>query len=779
MNRFYSFKNISLLFVLFFSVMTAMAQQGRVRGFVYEKSNQKVIPYASVLLKGTKLGANTNSDGYFQINNVPDGVYQIEVSFVGYQTITRNIEVVKSRIVNEKFYMEEETTMLQDVVINVERQELKTKVMTSVVALSPKKITQFSVGGDADLIRAVQVIPGVITTGDQGGQIYIRGGAPIQNLTMLDGMILYNPFHSIGFFSVFDTDILQSADIFTGGFQAEYGSRVSSVMDIRTRDGNRKKFSGKVSASTYSSKVLLEAPIGKKDANGFSPVSLLVSGKASYLDRVAPIIYPYAETEFGGIPFSFADIYSKLSAVSSNGSKVSAYGFNFNDAVRLTETQGINWTSSGFGANFKAIPSGSAVIMEGNFNRSSYFIESTELEGRPRRSAINSFNGGLDFTYLLRKNDELKYGIQIIGYGTDYEFTNSLGIRLPSQRGNSSELGGYVKYKIAEGRWLVEPGLRVQYYGSHGETSVEPRFGAKYNFNDRLRLKLSGGLYSQNLVAANSDRDVVNLFYGFLNGPDNIPETFRDEDINGRIQKAQHLVVGFEYDLGRKMDINVEGYVKNFNQMTNINRNKLFENNASYADQPDILKRDFIIEKGVATGVDVLIKYTERMWNIFAGYSLSRVVRDDGVREYFPHFDRRHNTNIVLTVFLDKKKNWETNVRWNYGSGFPFTPTVGYYAQQPFVDQFGNPAVNADYTRGNGEPGVIYSELNSGRLPQYHRLDISVRRIWTFANDGELDLSFGATNLYDRANIFYFDRANFKRVNQLPIMPTAALSYKF
>lgn len=167
------------------------------------------------------------------------------------------------------------------------------------------------------------------------------------------------------------------------------------------------------------------------------------------------------------------------------------------------------------------------------------------------------------------------------------------------------------------------------------------------------------------------------------------------------------------------------------------------------------------------------------MWNIFAGYSLSRVVRDDGVREYFPHFDRRHNTNIVLTVFLDKKKNWETNVRWNYGSGFPFTPTVGYYAQQPFVDQFGNPAVNADYTRGNGEPGVIYSELNSGRLPQYHRLDISVRRIWTFANDGELDLSFGATNLYDRANIFYFDRANFKRVNQLPIMPTAALSYKF
>ena len=120
-------------------------------------------------------------------------------------------------------------------------------------------------------MRALQVLPGVITTGDQGGQLYIRGGAPIQNLVKLDGMILYNPFHSIGFFSVFDTDILQKADVYTAGFGAEYGGRNSSVMDIRTRSGNRQRIAGKVSGSTYMAKALLEVPLGPRGKDGLSP----------------------------------------------------------------------------------------------------------------------------------------------------------------------------------------------------------------------------------------------------------------------------------------------------------------------------------------------------------------------------------------------------------------------------------------------------------------------------------------------------------------------------
>ena len=455
----------------------AMAQSTIYRGFVYEKNNEAPIPYANITFKGTKIGGSSGMDGFFQINNVPPGEYTVVVSFLGFKTIEKQIVIKKNRIRTDKFYMEEASQMLQDVVINVERQEMKRKIMTSVVTLSPKKIERFSVGGDPDLVKALQVLPGVITSGDQGGQLYIRGGAPIQNLTLLDGMVVYNPFHSIGFFSIFDTDILESSDVYTAGFNADYGSRNSSVMDVRTRQGNRQRFAGKAYASTYMAKVLLEAPIGKKRRDGFAPASFLVSAKTSYLDQSSEIFYPYVESTFGeGLPFSFTDIYGKISSQSRGGSKIGGYGFYFSDAVNLSDNQSINWDSWGLGVDFKVIPPSSSTIIEGAFATSEYYIESTELPGQPRNSKISGFNGGLDFTYFVRENDEIKYGLQAIGYSTDYLFTNSIGLEYTENQ-NTTELGAYFKYRYVGKRFLAEPGLRVQYYGSLAELSLEPRLG--------------------------------------------------------------------------------------------------------------------------------------------------------------------------------------------------------------------------------------------------------------------------------------------------------------
>ncbi len=138
-------------------------------------------------------------------------------------------------------------------------------------------------GSEPDFAQYVQVLPGVIFTGDQGGQLYIRGGAPIQNKVLLDGMVVYNPFHSIGFFSVFDSDIIRSADVYTGGFNAEYGGRISSVMDIVTKDGNRNRQSGKISASTFGSKLLLEGPLFKTEDQSKTSLSYVFSGKTYYI----------------------------------------------------------------------------------------------------------------------------------------------------------------------------------------------------------------------------------------------------------------------------------------------------------------------------------------------------------------------------------------------------------------------------------------------------------------------------------------------------------------
>ncbi len=769
----------SVLFII--CSLNSFAQTGMFRGFVKDKETNEGIPFANVSLKGAGLGNVTNLDGYFQIGKIPKGEYEVEVSFIGYESQNLKLKISRDNIVTKTIYLEPSSEMLDDIVLNIERQERKTKVMISEVRLSQKSIDRFSVGGDADLVKAISILPGVVSTGDQGGQLYIRGGAPIQNLTKLDGMILYNPFHSIGFFSVFETDIIQSADILTAGFNAQYGSRNSSVMDIKTRAGNRKRVAGKVSASTFMAKALIEAPIGKKDKLGFANSSILISAKASYLDKTSDIFYPYIETIFDGLPFQFADIYGKFSTQSKSGSEFNVFGFNFRDKVNFDADKQIDWKSYGGGFNFKVVPSGSPTIIGGSFAYSKYAINSTEIEGQPRNSTITGFNGGLNFTYFVREHDELLYGIEFIGYSTEFAFTNSIGLKIgDGSSNNTTEMAGYAKYRYVGNRLIIEPGVRLHYYGSLGELSFEPRLGVKYNATDIFRLKASAGLYSQNLMSASSDRDVVNLFYGFLSGGGlNLPSSFRGEAITGDLQKAVHVVGGFEVDIAQHWDFSFETYLKDFKQIINTNRNKLYPNTPAYADKPEQLRLDFIVERGKAYGFDFLLKYDDGTWYLWAVYSWAKVTRDDGINVYSPHFDRRHNVNIVGSYKFGDDKSWEVSVRWNFGSGFPFTPTQGYYPGLPFTTGEGKPSFNFDYTTQNGDPNVLYGTLNSGRLTDYQRLDISIKKYWNFKNHQVIEAVLGATNIYNQENIFFFNRTTAEVVNQLPILPYLSMSYRF
>ena len=767
-------------FLVFAFSISAQAQSGTIRGFVYDAETQQPIPYANIIIEGTSQGATAGDNGYYQINNVKPGVRKVQASFIGYETKTLKASVVPEGIEVVTFYLEESSEVLDEVEISAERKARDKNVLTSVVSLDPKEISRFSVGGDADVIKAVQVLPGVITTGDQGGQLYIRGGAPIQNLILLDGMIVYNPFHSIGFFSVFDNDIIRSADVYSGGFNAEYGSRNSAVMDVRTRAGNRQRLAGKVSASTYTSKLLLEAPLGAKDRRGLASSSFLISAKTSYLDQSSQLFYPYVETEFDGLPFNFTDLYAKFTSQSENGSQFNVFGFSFDDGVRYGSSNSIDWDSQGAGFNFTVLPAASKVLLSGDVSYSVYDIKS--IEGSLiRESSITGFNGGLDFTYFLRKDDEFKVGMEAITYSTFFDVDAPLGLSTEQQE-NTTELGTYARYRYSSNRLIVEPSLRLHYYGSQAELSFEPRMGIKYNINDWLRLKASGGFYSQNLVAGNSDRDVVNLFYGFLSGiPEgDLPNDFRGEEITTTLQKAQHAVVGFEIELTKNLTMNVEGYIKDFNQITNLNRNQIYDDGSFAAiGKPDILTKDYIVEQGIARGIDLLMKYNDKNLYLWLAYSIGEVTRDDGIRVYNPNFDRRHNLNFVSNYSFGKERSWLASLRYNFGTGFPFTPTQLFYSEQAFVDDRGQASLDYDYTTANGEPGVLYGELNDRRLPNYHRVDISLARTFKFEHDQQLEVSAGATNILNYENIFYYNRNENKRVNQLPIMPTVSLSFSF
>lgn len=762
-----------MLAVLCATVATSLAQQGKIKGFVYDKATGEPVLFTSVYLKGTSLGAATDVNGYYLISNIPPGEYTLMVTYLGFDTVKVAVSVAAKALVAQNLFLEKSSVKLTEVQISADREEATTEVRTSVTKLTPKEMKQLpSVSGESDLAQVLQVQPGVVFTGDQGGQLYIRGGSPIQNKVLLDGMIIYNPFHSIGFFSVFDTDIIKTADIYTGGFNAEYGDRISSIMDIKTRDGNRKNFSGKLSVNPFGANVLLEGPILKMKEGRGGSLSYLVSAKTSYLEQTSKLLYSYAGED--GLPFNFTDVFAKLSFNSTAGSKVNLFGFSFNDNVKFRSVSDYRWNSYGVGANVIIVPQGSSVLLEPFFNYSSYRIELSESNQPSRFSQIGGFTGGMNFTYFMGKN-ELKFGPFLQGFQTAYEFTNSVGARIGGDETyNTTDFGAYAKFKWnIKSKLLIEPSFRLHYYASLGVASPEPRLGIKWNVTKWMRVKYAFGLFAQNLISANSDRDVVNLFYGFLTAPENLPKQFDGEDVSNPLQKAMHNIVGVEFDLGKRLTFQVEGYIKEFTQLSNVNRNKLYPESNTDQAIPETLKRDYIIEKGNAMGIDFVFKYSYKRLYLWAVYSLGVVTRDDGIQEYFPSFDRRHNVNLVAAYTFGKNLNWEASVRWNLGSGFPFTQTAGFYENQQFDNGIGT-----DYTTQNGSLGVQYGELNKGRLPFYHRLDLSVKRDFEIGKT-TLGAVIGITNVYNRENIFYIDRVSYDIVKQLPILPSIGVSWRW
>ena len=761
---------------LFFFPLLLTAQTGTIRGFVYDEGSGEPVIFTNVYLQGTTMGSATDVNGYYSITKIQPGTYTLMVTALGFDTLSKEVSVGKDQIVTENLFVRQGAIQMKEFEVTAEKQEAQTRVQVGITKLTPKQIERLpTVGGEADLAQYLQVVPGVIFTGDQGGQLYVRGGSPIMNKVLLDGMVLYNPFHSIGLFSVFDNDIIRNADIYTGGFNAEHGGRISSVMDITTRDGNKTRLAGKVGASTFAAKAMLEGPLKKQTTPGAGSSSFLLNFRHSYLDQSSKSLYTYVDS--AGLPFRFTDIFGKLSFNGSNGSKFNLFGFNFTDGVDYQGVSDLGWTNYGGGTHFVLVPSGSSVLIDGTFAFSNYSIELQEGDLPPRSSEIASFNGGLNFKYFIGDN-EARYGIEVLGFRTDFQYFNSAGSEYKQEQ-NTSEIAGYFNYRWNLGKVVLDPGIRLHYYASLAVLNIEPRFGAKWNITEDLRFKVSAGRYSQNLVAANSDRDVVNLFYGFLSAPDNLPAniTLRDgstREVKDPLQRANHYIAGFEVDVTNEISVNVEGYLKDFRQVTNINRNKLYEDTPEFNDQPDELKKDFIVETGQAYGADFQLKYEKGNASLWAVYSYTYVDRFDGTIEYNPIWDRRHNVNLVASYAFGKFDSWRANVRWNFGSGFPFTQTQGYYGLLTF-DQ----GIGTDITSANADLSTIYGPLNQGRLPTYHRMDLGLTKSWKLSEHQLVELDLSVTNAYDRQNIFYYDRVRGERVDQLPILPSVGVSYSF
>ena len=756
-----------ILFAIFFFLgVLAVAQNAVIKGFTYDESTGETLPYCTIQLMGTSFGALSDVSGAFLINKIPAGTYTVKVSQLGYIDLLDTVVLSGNTTLTKRYSISPNSQTLDAVQIVGENTRKEQETRTSVISVTPKDMSKMpAIGGQPDFAQYLQVLPGIISTGDQGGQLYVRGGTPVQNMLLMDGVILFNPFHSIGIFSVFDMDIMSSADVYTGGFGAEFGGRISSVMDIKTRDGNKKRLAGKVDINNIGGQLLVEGPLLKLKDDRKTSISFILSGKGSYLQQSSKFFYPYVKSE-DGLPYNFWDLYGKVTLATRNGTRWNIFGFNYDDHVRYSSVANYGWNNWGIGSNFLIVPGDAPTTIEGSLAYSKYSSELQDANYDPRRSSMDGFTFDLGFNYYLG-NSLLKVGIDVVGYNTNYEYYTIYHAQRIIED-HTTDLSIFAKYKYNfRNKLLIEPGFRLQYYYSLGEVSPEPRLAIKYNILKNLRLKLAAGMYSQNLVSITSDRDVVSLFNGFLSSPlesDLLPSTLinDDKEMKGRLQKSQHAILGLEYDPINPLSINLEGYFKNFSQLISANRYKMMDSD-----------NEFIWEKGQAYGGDISVKYEQKGVYIWFVYSLGWVKRTDGKITYNPHFDRRHNINLVASYSFGKRRSWEINCRWNFGTGFPFTQTQAYY---PHYD----PAyLNDDYVSANEDVYFLLGEFNQARLPSYHRLDLGVKKKFHIGPRHTIELYFSMTNLYNYKNVFYVNRTTNDIVYQLPFLYYFGMTWRF
>lgn len=777
-----------ILFLFILNLQELKAQQ--LRGAVISDEGEPLVG-ATIFIPQLRVGAYTNDKGIYSFGSeVKEGKYEVWAYYFGYDTLKKDVEISKNEIVTLGFNLRAAEFYTNTVDITGEKQtgEInRREVEIGVTKITTKEINLIPSLGTPDLAQFLQVLPGVVFTGDQGGQLYIRGGTPIQNMVLLDNMIIYSPFHSIGLYSVFDTDYIRNVDVYSAAFPAQYGGRISSVIDIQTRNGNFKKFRGKANITPLTSGILLEGPLykGKKAGSG---ITAIFSARNNFLDRSSEIFYPYINDSVG-LPYNFLDLYGKLTA-SDGINFVNLFGFRQTDNVNYEFPANIGWEAVGGGGSFQLLPSGAGAILEGTLAYSNYQSELEDDQNFPRSSSIGGFNGGLKVGYIFNSIDEFTFGMSFQGFTTDYEFTNSFGLRT-EQEDSNTEAAVYANYKKvllskkSNGesfeRAVLEPSVRFHYYNNQNALSPEFRFRGKLNF-ERLSFSVGFGNYSQNLLSAQSDRDVVNIFQGYLSAPLELANRIR----NNNLQYSRQALFGVEAQIIRNVTTNVEGWVKDFTQLTNINRDKLFPGDP-----------DFVTETGLAYGVDVIVKYVTRTTYLYANYGLARVTRTDRLdqdepRTYAPVFDRRHNVNLVAAYkngrlgadsdevvrrrpkFTENK--WEFSLRWNLGSGFPFTQTQGFFEKVDFTGA----GAQSEVETQNGSLGILLSdELNGGRLPYYHRLDLSAKRRWLLGEKVLVEMNLSMINTYSRQNIFYFDRVRYEPVYQLPFVPSLGLTVRY
>jgi hypothetical protein len=730
-----------MLILLFCSGFVTAQEVGNLRGTITDSTNGEVLAYANVFVKEVNTGASTDKRGHYLIIGLPaNNTYNVIFSYIGYKPKTLRVGIKSDAITEINVQLVPSNIELQTIEKIGEKVIQKNATDIGLQTITMKQLEVMPKGVETDVLRSLQYLSGVRTTGDVSARYYVRGGTGDENLVLLNGVPVYNPFHALGLFSVIDPDMINSVEFYKGGFTAEYGGRLSSVLDVVTKNGNQKNYGFKASASYLTGKALFEGPI----PNG----SFIITGRRSLS---TDILKKFLNDQ--NVPIDFYDASFKLNYSNPeilNNGRFLLFGFLSGDNINYDDPakEDFKWDNSILGFEWLQVydvPLYSRFAV--SLSRFSGKINPNQSDIRPKNNEVNDVNVSFDLTNVFDTKDELSAGFNFKALSTKLFLRNTQGVET-----NLDEFGGnfaiYAKYKLMRfDSFGMDVGSRYNLSGlsRNGGGILEPRVSLTYRPLPFAALKGAWGIYSQEVSTIADENEVINLFEPWIITPEYMnPST------------AIHYVAGTELNLSPFSTVEIEGYYKVVHNLPIINRDKIF----SY--EPDLLPG-----RGESYGWEFSYKYTTPALSILTSYTLSWAYRSLGDYLYYPRYDSRHSVN--LSIAYDFGSGWQASAVWSFNTGLPFTPLAGYY-DKLYLNQFGNDW----YSDSDFQPFLILGDRNIGRLPDYHRLDLSLSKSLKigFLN---LGLDFSVINVYNRKNIFYFKRETGEKVNMLPILPTATV----
>ena len=785
--------------------------QFTVSGFVREAGSQEQLPGVNVYVPGTPYGVVTNTYGFYSLTMPASDTLRLHYSFVGYEKTIKEVLFNKNLEINVQLAG---VNQLEEVTVSARRQEdyeSRSSQMSSIeIPVSQiKKVPAFF--GEKDVMKVLQLMPGVQKGTEGQSGLYVRGGGPDQNLIILDDAVVYNASHLFGFFSIFNSDALKSVELTKGGFPARYGGRLSSVLDMNMKEGSKDKFHGEGGIGLISSRLTLEGPIVKGKS------SFLVSGRRTYIDVLAaPLIASAQTNEATKVKpgYYFYDLNAKVNYDFGQKDKLYLSGYFGRDRFYANEKgpyddsrNGLNWGNATatlrwnhlFGQ--KLFVNTSLIASNFNFGVSAYNKETSRTGGRDEEfsleydSRIRDFGIKTDFDYYPSVRHAIKFGAQLTAHrfvpsalAIQGSFLNE-AIERSVKPVNAIESGLYVQDIWQPFDALkMNVGVRLSTFQTESQTYFrpEPRFSAALRLAQDFSFKASYARMNQYVhLLSNTGLGLPTDLW--------VPTT----DLVAP-QQSDQVAFGFAKDLDRPaLTLTWEGYYKNMDRILSYKEGASFLSLSGVNANELSWEDNVTAGRGWSYGTEFLVQKKTGRFSGWVGYTLSwtkwKFPELNFGETFFPRYDRRHDISVVGIYELSKRVT--LSATWVYGTGNALTVPRGRYTA--YSDNATTQIQQISSLNWYGQGVNEYGPKNSFRAEPYHRLDVAVQ-FHKQKKSHERTWEFGIYNAYNRRNPFFYNvgseeipntnpqpnggytsKTVLQRVSLFPFLPSFSYNFKF